>query len=85
MIILSRAAQKQTSTADKAQHHLETDALDAALQDMTAAFSSDFAAGLIGRRHNTFAHRTRVLRQMSADLAFRRAQDAVPTAQNFPE
>lgn len=54
----------------------EADALEAALGDMAAAFSSDFIGGLVGKRHNTFEHRSRVLRQMTAELASMRAQDA---------
>jgi hypothetical protein len=85
MMIFSPATQTQTSTPDSVQHCSEIDALDAALQDMTAAFSSDFASGLIGQRHNTFSHRTRVLRQMADDLALMRARDLLPLVQNIPE
>lgn len=56
---------------------LEADALEAALADMTAAFSSDFVAGRVGERHNTYEHRSRVLRQMTGSLAAMRARDAV--------
>lgn len=55
----------------------ETDALGAALADMTASFSTDFADGRIGQRHNTFGHRSRVLRQMAGQLATMREQNAV--------
>jgi hypothetical protein len=55
----------------------ETDALEAALADMTAAFSSDFSDGRVGQRYNTYEHRSRVLRQMTESLATMRAQDAM--------
>lgn len=53
------------------------DALEAALADMTATLSSDFVSGRIGKRHNTFEHRSRILRQMAGELATMREQDAV--------
>jgi hypothetical protein len=55
----------------------EADALEAALADMTAAFSDDFVNARVGERHNTYEHRTRVLRQMTGNLAVMRARDAV--------
>lgn len=55
----------------------EADALEAALADMTATFSDDFANGRVGKRHNTYEHRSRVLRQMTGRLAAMRAQAAV--------
>lgn len=55
----------------------EADALEVALADMTAAFSSDFVNGRIGARHNTYEHRSRVLRQMTGRLASMRARDAL--------
>lgn len=55
----------------------EADAMEAALADMTAAFSDDFANARVGERHNTYQHRSRVLRQMTASLAAMRAQNAV--------
>ena len=55
----------------------EADALEAALADMSAAFSSDFVNGRVGERHNTYEHRSRVLRQMTGNLAAMRARDAV--------
>lgn len=54
----------------------EADALEAALADMTAAFSCDFVNGRVGEHHNTFEHRSRVLRQMTGSLAAMRARDA---------
>lgn len=54
----------------------EADALEAALADMTAAFSSDFVNGRVGEHNNTFEHRSRVLRQMTGSLAAMRARDA---------
>lgn len=55
----------------------EADALEAALADMTAAFSDDFVNARVGERHNTYEHRSRVLRQMTGSLAAMRARDAV--------
>lgn len=57
----------------------EADALEVALADMTASFSSDFANGSMGGRRNTQEHRSRVLRQMTGELAFLRARNALPT------
>ena len=37
----------------------------AGLAAMRAGFESDFAAGRVGRHHNTYEHRTRVLRQLA--------------------
>lgn len=45
------------------------DTLEAALTDLTANFATDFAEGRIGQRSETIAHRSRVLRQMAAELA----------------
>ncbi len=58
----------------------EADALEAALADMTAAFSADFVGGRVGERHNTYEHRSRVLRQMTGRLAAMRARDAAVTS-----
>lgn len=58
----------------------EADALEAALADMTATFSADFVGGRIGERHNTYEHRSRVLRQMTGKLAAMRARDAAATS-----
>ena len=55
----------------------EADALEAALADMTAAFSDDSVNARVGERHNTYEHRSRVLRQMTGSLAALRARDAV--------
>jgi len=56
------------------------DALEAALADMTATFSADFVGDRIGERHNTYEHRSRVLRQMTGRLAAMRARDAAVTS-----
>ena len=58
----------------------EADALEAALADMTAALSGDFANGRVGERHNGYEHRSRVLRQMASRLAAMRMRDAEPTS-----
>lgn len=54
----------------------EADALEIALADMIATFSSDFVNGRIGARHNTYGHRSRILRQMTEKLVAMRALDA---------
>lgn len=84
-MIPSLAAQIQTTTANRDQHHAETDALDAALLDMTAAFSSDLANHLIEQPHDTFSLRPRVLRQLADHLAVMRARDASLIVQSVAE
>lgn len=37
------------------------------LRDMAASFVSDFANGRVGQHHNTYQHRARVLRQLTAE------------------
>lgn len=71
-MIAQPAANRATSPAGS-----EADALEAALADMSAAFSSDSVNGRVGERHNTYEHRARVLRQMTGSLAAMRARDAV--------
>lgn len=71
----SSVAPPQPLVSHESSSKSEIDALDTALHDMTAAFSRDFAGARVGQHHNTFAHRTRVLRQMNAQLARMRAQD----------
>lgn len=51
----------------------EADALEAALRDMTGSLHRDFAEGNVGVRYNTFGHRSRVLRQLTARLAAMRS------------
>jgi hypothetical protein len=41
-------------------------ALEAALNDMKGKFAADFNAGNVGSGYNTFAHRSRIFRQMEA-------------------
>jgi hypothetical protein len=54
----------------------KADALEAALTDMNATFSSDLVSGRVGQHHNTYEHRTRVLRQMEGRLSVMRDADA---------
>jgi hypothetical protein len=54
----------------------DADALEAALADMTRAFSSDFVSGRVGERHNTYQHRTRVLGHLRGELAVLRKREA---------
>jgi len=58
----------------------EAAALEAALADMTAAFSSDFVKGRVGELHHGYEHRSRVLRQMAGRLAAMRMRDAEATS-----
>ena len=58
----------------------EADALEAAQVDMTATICSDLANGLVGQRHNTYGHRSRILRQMSGWLTVMRERDRVVTS-----
>lgn len=57
----------------------EADALEAALRDMTESFSGDFIDGRVGQLHNTFEHRSRVLRQLTAKLAVMRSEETTLT------
>lgn len=41
------------------------------LAAMRARFMADFVGGRIGRHHNTFQHRERVLRQLTAQARIR--------------
>lgn len=59
---------------------LEADALEASLRNMSASFSRDYVAGLMGVRHNTYQHRARVLRQLTAQLAAMRAEALLSTS-----
>ena len=45
--------------------HADPETADARLFAMRADFLADFAEGRIGRHHNTFEHRSRVLRQLA--------------------
>ena len=40
--------------------------LDTQVRRMSGTLSCDFANGRIGERHNTFEHRSRLLRQLTA-------------------
>jgi len=40
--------------------------LDAQVRRMSGTLSCDFANGSVGERHNTFEHRSRLLRQLTA-------------------
>ena len=65
----ARDARPPANGIDKA------DALEATLRDMADTLSSDFVDGRVGKRHNTFEHRSRVLRQLTARLARMRTQE----------
>jgi hypothetical protein len=51
-------------------------AIEAALGDMNSTFLGDLSAGTVGMKHNTFEHRSRVLRQLTDELALLRAHQA---------
>jgi hypothetical protein len=42
------------------------EALEAQVRDMESRLASDLAAGRVGVRYNSYAHRSRVLRQQKA-------------------
>ncbi len=45
----------------------------ARIRDLEAALRHDFSNGLVGTRFNTFEHRSRIIRQLSGELAARLA------------
>jgi len=51
-------------------------ALDAQVARMSGTLSCDFTNGRVGQRYNTYEHRTRVLRQLTARRDFVRAAQA---------
>lgn len=51
----------------------DVDTLEAQVRDMEGTLASDFANGRVGTRYNTYAHRSRVLRQQKARLDVLRA------------
>jgi hypothetical protein len=65
---------------DPKARQAEADALEAALRDMAASLSRDYVSGQMGTRHNTYQHRSRVLRQLTAQLATMRAEVAEPAS-----
>jgi len=52
----------------------EVDILEAQVRVMESTLASDFANGRVGMRYNTYAHRSRVLRQQKAKLDALRAR-----------
>jgi hypothetical protein len=46
------------------------------IRTMEAIFSRDFANGRVGTRYNTYQHRSRVVRQLTAKLHAMRAREA---------
>jgi len=52
----------------------EVDTLEAQVRVMESTLASDFANGRVGMRYNTYAHRSRVLRQQKAKLDALRAR-----------
>ena len=51
----------------------DVEALEAQVNAMESTLASDFADGRVGMRYNTYAHRSRVLRQQKAKLDVLRA------------
>ena len=51
----------------------DVEALEAQVNAMESTLASDFADGRVGMRYNTYAHRSRVLRQQKAKLNVLRA------------
>ena len=51
----------------------DVEALEARVNAMESTLASDFADGRVGMRYNTYAHRSRVLRQQKAKLDVLRA------------
>lgn len=66
-------ALRPTPTGDRSAR--EADALATGLRDMTQALSRDFSEGRVGARYNSYAHRSRVLRQLAARLLTMRDSD----------
>jgi hypothetical protein len=58
----------------------EVDALASQVSRVARALASDYSEGRIGIRYNTFQHRSRVLRQMSACLEAMGTRGAASTA-----
>lgn len=51
----------------------DVESLEAQVNTMESTLASDFANGRVGMRYNTYAHRSRVLRQKKAKLDVLRA------------
>jgi len=66
-------ALRPTLTGDRSAR--EADALERALRDMTRVLSGDFSEGRVGARYNSYAHRSRVLRQLAARILAMRGQN----------
>lgn len=55
-------------SATPPQPRKDADDLAEQLRLMSATLAQDYANGRVGQRFNTFAHRSRVIRQMTAEL-----------------
>lgn len=60
-------------TATPALSANDVETLEAQIRRMESKLASDFAEGRVGMRYNTYAHRSRVLRQQKAKLDVLRA------------
>lgn len=61
-------------STDPTALQLVAGALEASLGYMATSFSRDYVAGRMGVWHNTYQHRARVLRQLTAQLVAMRAK-----------
>ena len=60
----------------------DVEALEAQVNAMESTLASDFAGGRVGMRYNTYAHRSRVLRQQKAKLNVLRASSRAQEQQS---
>jgi hypothetical protein len=60
----------------------DVEALEAQVNAMESTLASDFADGRVGMRYNTYAHRSRVLRQQKAKLNVLRASSRAQEQQS---
>ena len=68
-----RVAAAKPRIATPALSASDVETLDAQVRRMESTLATDFANGRMGRRYNTFAHRSRVIRQQKAKLESLRA------------
>lgn len=61
-------ARAKFPTATPALSASDVETLEAQVRCMESKLASDFADGRVGTRYNTYAHRSRVLRQQKAKL-----------------
>jgi hypothetical protein len=59
---------RRVRTPERAIGRDEIAELDAEIHRLRRRLSRDFANGLVGNRYNTYQHRSRIIRQLSAKL-----------------